>query len=183
MNTPLIAAANVAGGIARVRYSHDAMIDLVIAEPMISQRKIAGHFGFTEGWVSRVFNSDAFLARLAMRKAELTDPTIVASMENRLKGLMTQSSEILSEKLEIGRSPDLAARVLELSSKALGYGARQGNIAVQNNFVVALPPKAADAASWASEHRPSMPVADAVVVSAGKRGVGEDLMALVDAAK
>jgi hypothetical protein len=44
---------------------------------------------------------------------------------------------------------------LEITTKALGYGARQNNLNVQQNFVVALPPKAETAQDWAREHGPT----------------------------
>lgn len=150
---PLETALNAAGGIARVRYTHDAMIDLMIANPMISQNAIAGHFGYSVGWCSRIINSDAFQARLAQRKADIVDPSLILSIEERLKGLASRSLDIVQEKLDQIPSFDNAFKVLELSTKALGYGARQQNVAVQQNFVVAMPTKVPDAQAWASQHR------------------------------
>ncbi len=90
--------------------------------------------------------------RLAERKAELVDPAIVASIEKRLEGLARLSMGIVIEKLEASRSPALAMEALELSMKSLGYGAKMPQAPQQNNFVVVLPAKAADSASWASDH-------------------------------
>lgn len=168
-----------ANAVARVRYSHDAMIDLIIAEPMIKQNALAAHFGVTPAWMSRIVNSDAFLARLAQRKADVVDPILISNMEEKLRGLMDQSVEVIAEKLEATKSPELALRALELSGKALGYGARKDNIAVQNNFVVALPPKAETAAAWTSQYRPGGGQAtDAVEVSSSTRVATRDLDSL-----
>jgi hypothetical protein len=150
---PLETALNVAGGPVRVRYTHDAMIDLVIANPAISQNAIAAHFGYSVGWVSRIFNSDAFQARLAQRKGDLVDPSIVLTIEEKLKALAGRSLDIVQEKLDQIPSFDNAFKVLELSTKALGYGARQQNVAVQQNFVVAMPSKVENAHAWADSHR------------------------------
>ena len=65
-----------------------------------------------------------------------------------------QSIEILEEKLNQTRNPDLAVKVFELSTKAAGFGARKENVAVQNQFVVHLPPKVSDPHAWAAAHRP-----------------------------
>lgn len=154
MTTPLLGTESAAGAIDRVKYTHDAMIDLVLAKPGIKQGEIARHFGYTEGWVSRIFCSDAFQARLAERKGELIDPTIVASMEERMNALAMQSMNILEEKLAMTRNPDLAVKVFEVSTKAAGYGARQQNVQVQNNFVVAMPSKAESEDAWALAHKP-----------------------------
>lgn len=139
--------------IKRVRYSHDAMIDLVLAEPSITQNEIAARFERTQAWISRIFCSDAFQARLAQRKSELVDPTIVASIEERLRGLAYQATEVISNKLTAQpNNADLAMKALEVSSRALGFGARSATVQINNSFAVALPPKIVDAAEWAAKH-------------------------------
>ncbi len=144
---------SAANAITRVKYTHDAMIDLVIAHPELSQNKIAEYFGFTVPWVSRIFCSDAFQARLAERRTEIVNPALTMSIEGRIASLATQSLDILEEKLAQTRNPDMAMRALDISVKALGYGARQQNVAVQQNFVVALPSKALSEDAWALAHR------------------------------
>lgn len=153
-SAPLEGTASAANAIARVSYTHDAMIDLLIARPGIKQGEVAKHFGYTEAWVSRIVNSDAFRARFAARKADLVDPTLVATIDEKLSALASTSLNILLDKLEVTKSADLAVKVLEPSLKALGYGARQQNVNVQQNFVVPLPPVAQSASSWAEQHRP-----------------------------
>lgn len=161
MSEPLLGTASAANAIARVKYSHDAMIDLLIANPAISQNEIAANFGYTVPWVSRIMNSDAFQARLALRKEELLDPVIVASIEEKFRALASKSLDVVLDKLSVTNSAELGLKALEISAKALGYGARQQNLNVQTNFVVALPAKAADAGSWASAHSPHGQVIDA----------------------
>lgn len=141
----------------RVHYSHEAMIDVIISEPTITQKELAGRFQRSMGWISIVMGSDAFQGALAKRRDDLMDPEFVATLEDRFKGLAQQSLRLLAEKLETHPSTDLAVKALEISSKALGFGAR-GPSSVQHNntFVVALPPKQADAQEWADDHRPPM---------------------------
>jgi len=123
--------------IQRVNYSHDGMINLIIANRGISQNALAAHFGYSPSWISQVMSSDAFQARLLERAGELEDPTIRASIEDSLKGLVSRSMEILKIKLneqDVAKIPDnLAIRTLELSTRALGYGAREQTVAVQVN--------------------------------------------------
>lgn len=146
---PLQGTKTGQGAIQRVSYTHDAMIDLIIREPRIKQGEIATYFGYTEGWVSRVMGSDAFQARLAKRKEEIVNPELIQTFEERLKGLAAQSLDVITAKLEATKSPELAIKALQLSTTALGFGARAQNIAQQNNFVVALPQKAASEQEWA----------------------------------
>lgn len=159
MSAPLVGTDSAANAVQRVSYSHDAMIDLIIAKPAITQNDIARHFGYTVPWVSRIRNSDAFLARLAERKGDLIDPSIVLSFEEKLKSLADTSLERIMEKLQqpIGGAGvvDTAMKALDLSTRALGYGAKAQNVAVQQNFVVAMPQKVVSAAEWAAMGRES----------------------------
>lgn len=150
---PLEGTASAANAIARVKYTHDAFIDLIIRNPVISQLEIAKEFGYTQPWVSRVMNSDAFLARLAARKADIVDPSIVQTLEEKFRVLASVSLDIVIDKLEKVKNTDTALKALELSSKALGYGARQQNLNVQQNFVVAMPSQAASPEDWARQHQ------------------------------
>ena len=163
MSERLVGTESAAGAIARVKYSHDAMIDLIIANPAVSQNQIAAHFGYSVPWVSRVMNSDAFLTRLAIRKSDLVDPVISFSIEEKFKALADKSLDVVLEKLTITNSADLALKGLEIASKALGYGARQQNLNVQTNFVVALPGKADSAESWAAAHGAQASTVNAIV--------------------
>jgi hypothetical protein len=120
--------------IDRVSYTHDAMIDLVLENPMISQNEIAQFFGYTPSWVSIVFNSDAFQARLAARKEEIIDPLVRAKVDEAIKGLVSRSIEILREKLDNPNvSTELALEVFKSSTKAAGYGARNPSTTVNIN--------------------------------------------------
>lgn len=141
--------------IQKVRYTHDAMIDMIVANPWISQGELARNFGYTEGWVSQVIASDAFQARLAQRKDELIDPHLRATIDERFKGLIVRSIEILMRKLDKPEgqiSDELATKALELASKAAGYGAKGTNVQVNTQFVVQVPAKAASSADWVAQN-------------------------------
>lgn len=140
--------------LVRTHYSHEAMIDVILAEPTITQNELAKRFDRSVSWMSIVMGSDAFQAALAKRRDDIIDPFLVATIEERFRGLATQSLEVLAEKLETTRSADLALKALDISSKALGFGARTGGpgTQVQNNFVVQLPAQIADAKDWANQH-------------------------------
>lgn len=152
MSSALQGTASAALAIDRVKYTHDAMIDLIIGNPAISQGDLARHFGYTQPWVSRVMNSDAFLARLAERKKDVVDPSLVLSVEEKLRNLASRSLDIVMEKLEVSKNPDTALKALEITTKSLGYGARPDKVAIQQNFVVAMPQKSESALEWAAKH-------------------------------
>lgn len=162
MSKPLDGTESAANAIARVRYSHDAMIDMIVANPSVSQGELAAAFGYTQAWVSRVMNSDAFQARLAERKGDIVDPVLVASVEEKLRTLASKSLDVVLDKLETTKSADMGLKALEISTKALGYGARQSNLTVQQNFVVALPDKAPSEAAWAGRYGPAQAGAEVI---------------------
>lgn len=115
------------GNLKKLSYTHDAMIDQIIANPAVSQNQLAAMFGYSASWISNIIASDAFQARLAERSKELIDPEIRKSVEVQFKGLVLRSLEILQKKLEkpIDDIPDnLALRALEISSRAAGYGGK-----------------------------------------------------------
>lgn len=117
----------------KLRYTHEAMIDMIIAEPGISQGKLAAIFGYTQGWLSTVMGSDAFKAKLEERRAELIDPVLRLSLDERFRGMVEKSLEVLQEKLSQPalQVPDqLALRAMELGAKALGMGGNQATVIV-----------------------------------------------------
>lgn len=142
--------------IVKVSYSHDAMIDLIIANPAIKQGQIAAKFGYTQAWVSRVMSSDAFKARLQERKAEIVDPVLTATLEEKFDALIHQSMDVIADTLaQQPNNTDLAVKSLEIAARARGFGARdKQSPVVQNNFVVAMPAPAQSIDDWAAKHTP-----------------------------
>lgn len=113
--------------IARVRYTHDAMIDRLLADPCISQNELAEAFGYSASWISQIMSSDAFQARFAARRAELVDPVVAERCRINFEAMVLRSQEILMEKLSrpAGDIPDsLVLKSFELSTRAAGYGIR-----------------------------------------------------------
>lgn len=136
----------------RVHYSHEAMIEILLTEPTITQNELARRFDRTVGWISIVMGSDAFQAALAKRRDDIMDPELIATVEERLRGLAHQSLKVISERLDMSKSSDVALKALDITVKALGFGARAPSGGNVNNFVIALPPKIEDASEWASAH-------------------------------
>jgi len=111
--------------IQKISYTHDAMIDLIVAHPGISNNELAARFGYTAAWCSMIKSSDAFKARLAARRTELVDPTITATLEDRIRAVTERSLEVIAEKLEAPAAfiPDaLVMRAAEFGAKSLGIG-------------------------------------------------------------
>ncbi len=117
------ALAPTMGRLDKVGYSHADMIDFIIANPRVTQNDLAARYGYSVGWVSNVMASDAWQSALAARRAEICDPVLVASVEERFKGITLLSLERLKQKLEAPQvSDNVVLRAVELGAKALGVG-------------------------------------------------------------
>lgn len=101
--------------IKQTNFSHEQIIDELLVRPRTTQKELATKFGYSEGWMCRLVNSDAFQARLATRKAELTDQGLKRRLNARLEGVTLQSLEVLSRKLDATDSADLALGSLGLA--------------------------------------------------------------------
>ena len=111
--------------VPKLRYTHDAMVDRLIAEPSMSQGQLAREFGYTATWVSIVINSDAFRERLAMRRGELVDPLLETTLNDRFMAMAVRATEVIQEKLmapSLVVDPTLALAAAALGAKALGVG-------------------------------------------------------------
>jgi hypothetical protein len=133
----------------KISYTHDAIIDAIIAAPGISQGELAKEFGYTQTWLSIMIGSDAFQNRLAERKAAMTDPKLVASINERLDGLAKRALERLADRLD---SPTANLKTMELVSIAkLAIGDKANRPATptsQNLYVVNIPPAATSSSAW-----------------------------------
>jgi hypothetical protein len=117
------APAKPGNAVAKLSYTHDALVDLIMQHPEMTQNQLAARFGYTPGWISRVIASDAFQVALARRRDEIIDPAIKATIEERFKALVVQSLEVLMNKLSAPVvSDNVALRAAELGAKALGLG-------------------------------------------------------------
>lgn len=125
---PSGAAKSKDQAIAKIAYTHDAMIDLLIANPAMSQNSLAAAFGYTPSWISQVMSSDAFQMRMAERREQIVDPTLRLTVKQNFESLVRRSIEILQVKLN--QTPDkvpdgLALRVLDIGGKLAGYGVKE----------------------------------------------------------
>jgi len=161
--------------VKKVSITHDNIIDFVISRPSASYREIARVFSYSPEGIGIICRSDSFKARLQVRKAELVDPLITQSLEERFSGLAHASIDILQEKLRDSADPKLALAVLDSTTRARAaeYGARNpggGN----TTFVVQLPGPAVNSAEWASKfQRVLQPVEVAVEQLPDLSGVGQ----------
>lgn len=139
----------------KISYTHDAVIDFIIENPMAGHQEIADHFGYSKVWISRLICSDAFQARLAKKKDIILN-AVTASVEERVRETTLKALDIIDDKLDATSDPKLAMQFLTLTAKAQGYGARPAqNLQVNNTWIVPMPQRAPSSAEWeAAYNRP-----------------------------
>lgn len=159
--------------IAKVRYTHDAMIDMIVSEPSVSQNEIAARFGYSAAWVSIVVNSDSFQNRLKERKDELVDPFLRATVKDRLTAVANKAMEKLAERLALN-APFSNKELIDcaaMATKGLGFGAPQAQSGpVQNLYIVPAPPQVSSSQQWAAMARGDPPPVEEVAYQEQKRG-------------
>ena len=137
------------GNVAKVSYTHLDMIDFILANPGADLKTLAARYGYTVGWICNVQASDAWKSAFAARRAEVVDPLLVATINERFEGITRLSLERLQQKLEQPQvSDNVVLRAVELGAKALGVGgnappppAPQDHLAQLANRLIALQSK------------------------------------------
>lgn len=115
--------AETMGALAKVRYTHEDMIDFLIAHPECAQKDLALRYGYTQAWISNIMASDAWKVAYETRRALIVDPGLVLTVEERLRALVLRSQEVLMAKLEQPQVSDQTAlKALELGLKGTGIG-------------------------------------------------------------
>lgn len=111
------------GQLDKIRYTHEDMIDFIIANPGCSQGDLAIRYGYTQSWVSLVMSSDAWKSAMAKRREDLVDPTLLATVQERFAAMTERSLARLMEKLEAPQvSDNVVLKAVELGAKAMGVG-------------------------------------------------------------
>lgn len=109
----------------KMAYSHQALVDLIIANPTATNRELGAHFGYTAHWVGRLKSSGMFREMLAKRRSEVVDPVLAATVEEGFDMVVARSVEVLMDKLSKDSDDvpaDLVLAAAQLGAKARGIG-------------------------------------------------------------
>ena len=101
-------------------YTHDKLIDTILARPHITIKELAEIFGYTPVGMRILMSSDAFQARMSTRREEVIDPLLQSTIEDRFSAVAKLACERLVEKLSAPAAalPDnLVLRAAELGAK------------------------------------------------------------------
>lgn len=111
--------------VTTMNYSHEALVDQLIANPAATNIELGRVFNRSAVWVSLVKSSGMFREAYARRVEAIADPLLTATLEERLDMLTARSLEVLSEKMARPAQdiPDnLAVAAAQLGAKAMGLG-------------------------------------------------------------
>ena len=118
--------------IAGLKPWHEAIVDLQLADPSISQNAIAEHMGVSPAWLSTVMNSDLFREYRRERMSMCQEETHKRIGE-RLGRIADTALEGIEDKLEEARdemtlkgyreTADMALKALGFGQKSNGNGA------------------------------------------------------------
>ena len=134
-------AAGGRSGLKALRYTHEDCIDCILASPGISQNDLAMRYGVTAAWMSIVVNCDAFKVKLAERKAELVDPVLAASLNERFGALAQASVDRLLKRVtdaEAGVPDKVLLEAAALGAKAIGMGEPKSSVVNAQDHLAAL---------------------------------------------
>lgn len=138
---------------AKTAMTHDAIIDIMIANPRATQPQIAQALGYKSiVSVGVILHSDSFQARYVARRKELADPIVIASLEDRLRGIAHDSAEIVAKRL-IDAPGDFKFAMEALKTSAPHLIKPQAPT-VNVGFVVHLPGPASSSDEWTRRFAP-----------------------------
>jgi len=141
----------------QLTYTHKAMMDLVLANPTMPIEDLAEYFGVTKAWAKKVTMSDAFQAVLDKRREEIINPVIVESVTEKIRGLTNNTLDMLNHRVELGivKTPELI-EIAKIGLTSQGLLDTSDKVVNNNQFVVAMPNKIADADQWAEQVKPEV---------------------------
>lgn len=145
----------------KLKYSHTALIDALIANPMIDKKELAETFGVSYSWICTATNSDAFLTLLEKRRREIADPILIETLTDRMRALTNGVIDLIEQR--VGKGAVKNTELIDIMKVGLmSQGLLRDNEApvVNNSFVVALPNKAENADSWMKSVNASQEIKD-----------------------
>lgn len=147
-------------------YSHEAMVELMVAHPDWTHAEFAAAFGRKPSWFASVLASEGFQQALDPHRHRIADPSLTATLDERMRALALQSLSVLQTKLEGKEVLDLTVlKAVEIGTKALGMGQAQA-LPAPTAAPVGVDSLAERLVSALERQRRNIPAADVVDVTA-----------------
>lgn len=117
--------------IQNISYKHEALLHWFIANPDKTMREAADTFGYTQGWISCIYHSDAFQSRLHELQGEVAREGIL-SLNEKLTGIAHAAADKLADQMDYVEDPKFLLDAVDKTLGKLGYGQKA---TVTNNFL------------------------------------------------
>jgi hypothetical protein len=149
--------------IARLSIRHDAILNFLIANPMMKMGDVARYFNVTPTWLSIIMNSDAFRERLAARQDAIFS-SVTVPLRARVEGLAHRALDRMADSIEHVDDHSELRETADMLLHRLGYAPRTGaaaapTTATQINISMSDPALLAEARRLMEQKRPSLPTA------------------------
>jgi hypothetical protein len=115
------ASAPALPGIKKVSVKHEAILDFLLANPLVKMRVVAQHFEVSQTWLSLVIHSDAFQRLLRQRQDCHFDSSILPAMD-KLRLATDLALESLIRELPTETDVGKLNQVVDKGLDRLGYG-------------------------------------------------------------
>lgn len=135
VRVPIPLTAARAGKGKRPQFWHNAILDLLMANPMISQGEIARQLGKAQSTISLIMSSDLFKDALAQRK-QAQNEILDEEIRHRLLKVTDKTLSAIEEKVDRGRDKLALNSLADLASmtlQSLGYGPKGAGTTVNVN--------------------------------------------------
>lgn len=120
-------------GIRRVGIKHEAILNYLLANPLVKMRDVAAHFKVSQPWLSLIVHSDAFQKKLRERQDIHFDTSILPAME-KVQLVADIALDRLIENLPYETDTAKLNAVADKALSRLGYGT--GEVGTQVNVQV-----------------------------------------------
>jgi hypothetical protein len=132
--------------VAKLSPWHAAIVDWEFSHPDKKMKECAKHFQVTEPWLSRLRNSDLFIAYREERRVE-HNKTVSLTIVDRVETVADITLEVIAERVKEERediSLSLLTEIGGMALTALGFGSKApqvpgGGSAVNVNIGIASP--------------------------------------------
>ena len=115
------ASKPAAPGIKRVSIKHEAILNFLLAHPLVKLRDVAVHFEVSQPWLSQIIHSDAFQRQLRARQDVHFDASILPIMD-RMQLVAEKAVDKLLESLPYETDVAKLNQVVDKTLNRLGYG-------------------------------------------------------------
>lgn len=120
--------------IAKLSIRHEAILQYLLANPIVTMGEVAEKFGVTQSWLSVVMNSEAFL-EARERYQEIAFHETVLPVREKLMVAANRALDRLNQLTPMEMDLDKVRKTAETTLAALGFGSPKGPSTVNNTQI------------------------------------------------